>query len=257
MKLHGLSGFVVTKNCLQLDYCIRECIASMLPLCNEVVVGDMGSTDGTWELLSKWVLTEPKIAPVKIKDWTQERGNMLWYVNALNETKEAIQTDMAIQLDADEVLGDDPRTIAIIKKCVAKKDAIAIDRLNFAKNPQSLIPEGSCCGKFCVRVGPSDLWWPSDEPHNRGEVPLLDMAHIEPEAKIFHLGFLRRREAFFAKAKVVLGAFFNEYDKRLAQAEEEQREPLSKFPWWNEMVPYDGYHPESVKRWLRERGYTL
>lgn len=252
---HGLSGFTVTKNCLQLDYCIMECVDSMLPLCDEVVIGDMGSTDGTLELLSAWAVSEPKIRVIHIQDWTQQKGNIRWFVEALNEVRTKLRYEMALQLDADEVLGDDPATVSAVTSCVELRDAIALDRLNFVRDATSLIPEGECCGKYVVRCGPSHLWWPSDEPHVPGEVKLLDMAHIEPMAKIFHLGFLRRREAFFAKAKVVLGAFFNEYDQRLAGAEAEGTHPFSAFPWWNRLVHYNGKYPSSVTAWLKKRGY--
>lgn len=250
-----LSGFTVAKNCLSLDYCIEECIQSMLPICDEVVVGEMGSTDGTFQMLEHWAECEPKLRIVRIHDWTQEKGKMNWFVSALNETRSHLRCDMALQLDADEVLGTDSKTLKAIRRCVETKDAIAIDRLNFVKDHKHLIPEGHCCGKYVVRCGPSNLWWPSDEPHQRGEVPLLDMAHIEPDTKIFHLGFLRKREAFYAKARVVLGAFFNEFDQRLAKAEAENYHPFQEFEWWKNLTPYSGYYPELVKDWLRDRGY--
>lgn len=257
MKLPGLSGFTVSKNHSSLDYCLRECVDSMLPICDEVVIGEMGSDDGSATDIAKWAAEEPKIRVVPITDWTTAKGSPFWFVNALNETRRHVRRQMALQLDADEVLGDDHATLSVIQKCVEMRGAIAIDRLNFARSPRLLIPEGECVGKYVVRVGPSHLPWVSDEPHQRGEVQLLDMARLEPTAKIFHLGFLRRRQAFFDKARVVLGAFFNEFDKRLADAESAGDEPLSRFPWWNRLEPYDGYHPSRVTAWLRERGYEI
>lgn len=251
-----LSGFTIAKNCLSLDYCIEECIQSMLPICDEVVVGIMGSEDGTLDLIHNWSTCEPKLRYVPVRDWTLQKGNMNWFVEALNETRQCLRYPMALQLDADEVLGTDSKTLQAIRRCVETKDAIAMDRLNFVKDHKHLIPEGYCCGKYVVRCGPSNLWWPSDEPHQRGEVPLLDMAHIETDAKIFHLGFLRKREAFYAKARVVLGAFFNEFDQRLAKAESENYHPFQEFEWWNNLTPYSGYYPELIKEWLRARGYN-
>lgn len=253
--MNQLSGFTVSKNCLDLDYCIGLTIQSLLPICDEVVVGEMGSTDGTRQYLEAWMDVEPKLRVVPIWDWTLEKGNHQWFVNALNETRKELRFPMALQLDSDEYLSDDRKTQDIVHNAVRAGDAIALDRLNFARNAHSLIPEGECVGKYVVRVGPSHLTWCSDEPHLPGEVPLLDMAHIEPEAKIFHLGFLRKPQAFFAKSKVVLGAFFNEYDKRIADAEEKGRLPLERFPWWNRLVPYNGYYPEAVKKWMIERGH--
>ncbi len=253
----GLSGFVCVKNAISLDYCIEECILSMLPLCDEVVVGDMGSDDGTRDMLADWAMKQPKLNLVKIRDWTQERGNMSWWTSALNETRQHIGYSMALGLDADEILSDDDVTIRTVMSAVREKRAIALDRLNFARDAHSLIPEGECCGKHVVRVGPSDLWWPSDEPHKRGEVPLLDMATITPEAKIFHMGFLRKREAFYKKARVVLGAFFNDYDQRLKRSELSADHPFAEFPWFNRLTPYQGYYPQLARNWLQARGYSI
>jgi hypothetical protein len=257
MKPRGLSGFTVAKNCLSLDYCIIECIESLLPVCDEVVVGEMGSDDGTREMLDAWAVNEPKLRVVPIKDWTLQRGDQGWFTSALNETRAQLRYSMMLELDSDEILGDDPSTLDLIRQAVAKTDAFAFDRLNFARDPFSLIPEGECCGKHVVRIGPSHLWMPSDEPHPRGELHLLDMAHIQPAAKIFHLGFLRHPKAFFAKARVVLGAFFDNYDPRLVKAEEDSQNPMSGMGWYSRLTPYEGYHPEAVKKWCIKHGYEF
>ncbi len=254
--MNKCSGFTVSKNCLSLDYPIGLTILSMRSVCDEVVIGDMGSIDGTFEQLKQLSSADPCVRVVKIHDWTLEKGNPEWFVRALNECRMALKYPMALELDADEVLSDDPKTLAIVRKAIEDGDCIAVDRLNFARDARSLIPEGEAVGKYVVRVGPSNLWWPSDEFHNRGEVELLDRAHIEPDAKIFHLGFLRNTEAYFAKARVVLGAFFNEFDVRLAEAEAKGAPPMSGMPWWDRLVPYDGPYPAVVKQWMFERGYN-
>lgn len=257
MKPKGLSGFTVCKNALSLDYCIKECIESMLPVCNEVVVGEMGSTDGTRELLDRMAAEDFRIRIVPIKDWTLERGMASWFVCALNEARAHLNYSHMLELDADEVLSDDGATREHIASAVLNTNAFCFDRLNFVRDASSLIPENECCGKYVCRIGPSHLWMPSDEPHARGDIHLLDMAYIQPAAKIYHLGFLRRRKAFFAKARVVLGAFFNEFDTRLAEAEAGGYHAFEKFPWWNRLASYRGYYPKSVRDWMTARGYEV
>lgn len=252
----GLSGLVLTRNCVVNDYCYIQAIESLLPVCNEVVVCDSDSTDGTLEFLQTWCVTEPKIRIVNYP-WPNPKGEMDWFVKWINAGRAFVKHPMMLQLDADEVLSDDAGTYASIKKTVEDKSAICFDRINFVKDAHSVIPEGECCGRWVVRLGPSHLHWVSDEPHDRGEVPLLDMAHIEPKAFIFHLGFLRERQAFYSKARVVLGAFFNEFDQRLQRSEQTGKHPFSEFPWWNRLNSYQGYYPQPVRNWLQERGYSV
>lgn len=252
----NLSGLVPTRNCIEQDYCFVEAITSLLPVCDEVVVHDKGSTDGTLEALKEWASRDSRIRVIE-STWDNPRGRKGWYVDWLNEARQHARAPMLLQLDGDEVLGDDHATHSAIRYAVEKRDCIALNRLNFVKDPRSLIPEGECCGRYVVRVGPSNLHWVSDEPHKRGEVELLDRAHIEPQALIFHLGFMRRPEAFYKKAKVVLGAFFDNYDPRLAKSEETGTHPFAEFPWFNRLDEWKGYHPPMVKAWLRARGYQV
>jgi len=256
-KPKGVSGFTVSRNVISLDYPLPLCIESMLPVCDEVIVGDMSSDDGTLDLLHILAAKEPKLRIVEIHDWTKQRANPKWFVEALQEAREYCKFATGLQLDADEVLSDDPETRRCIEHTRDHMNAIAMDRINFVRDAKSVIPEGECCGRFVVRCGPSHLYWPSDEPHPRGEIHLLDMSYVEPRAKIFHLGFLRNRDAFFAKAKVVLGAFFGEFDERLARAERDGAHPFAELPWWNRLTPYTGNYPDSVRQWMTERGYVV
>lgn len=50
-----LSGYTTTKDCISQDYPFIESITSMMEFCDEVVVVDGGSTDGTWEALENFV----------------------------------------------------------------------------------------------------------------------------------------------------------------------------------------------------------
>ena len=49
--VHTLSGYTTTLDCVKQGYPFSECIESMLGFCEQVVVVDGGSTDGTWEKL--------------------------------------------------------------------------------------------------------------------------------------------------------------------------------------------------------------
>jgi len=75
---------------------------------------------------------------------------------------------------------------------------------------------------------------------------------------IYHYGFLRRREAFFKKEKLLQGYFFDTYDARLERAEKESgnwMESAGVTGWENQLLDFTGPHPVAARAWLNERGY--
>lgn len=56
-----ISGYTTTYNCSQNGYPWRESIASLLNFCDEVVVMDGGSKDGTYEELLQWSETQERL----------------------------------------------------------------------------------------------------------------------------------------------------------------------------------------------------
>lgn len=69
-----ISGYTTTFNCISSDYPFIESITSMLGFCDQVVVVDAGSNDGTWEALETLASTEKKLLIHKqIRDKTKVR----------------------------------------------------------------------------------------------------------------------------------------------------------------------------------------
>ncbi len=76
MDVHPrISGYTTTYNCVDQKYPFVQSITSMLPFCEEVVVMDGGSTDGTWESLQELAEKNEKIKIYQhIVDWTAKRS---------------------------------------------------------------------------------------------------------------------------------------------------------------------------------------
>lgn len=100
----SLSGYTTTLDCIKHQYPYEESIRSMVGFCDEVVIVDGGSTDGTWERLQEIAKEEPKVKIIRnSRDWSHKR------FAAFDGDQKAVARshctgDFCWQMDADEVL---------------------------------------------------------------------------------------------------------------------------------------------------------
>ena len=249
----SLGGLVCIRNGFELDYCWREAVKSLLPICNEVVICDCDSTDGTKKWIDDWSMSEPKINPVNYK-WTDPRGDTNWYPEWINYARQHLKTDWFIHLDADEVIHEDDHHL--IEQAARNQSVHYCKRLNFWRDTSHLVPEGVCLGIKVLRIAGTNMPIPSDYPYEpAGKTEALA---TKSEIRIFHYGFLRHREAFFRKARAVQRIWADDFDPRLESAEKgfgNWMEFEGVVPWKDQLTEYKGGHPEIIKPWLRERGF--
>ncbi len=251
-----IGGNVCVRNGNSLDYCWREAIQSLLPVCDEVVVCDGESTDGTQEDIREWAGREPKIK-VCVYPWPNPKGDVRFWSTWLNTARQHLKTDIHLQLDADEVLHEN--SYEAIRNWARTEGRFSLwcDRWNFYADHQHLIPPGVCLAHRVVRFAPQDVWMPSDGPDPRG-AEAIGMA-VDGGITIGHYGFLRRREAYFAKSKELQGMFFDSYDQRLADAEKTTgnwMRQINGVEWTGNLIEFKGEHPKIIRPWLKERGWV-
>ncbi len=259
-----ISGFICTRNAIELDYCVELAIQSLLPVCAEVVVSDGESTDRTRDILGDLAAREPKIRIVTYP-WPNPKSDIKWWVTWLNTTRNRLQYPMMLELDADEVL--DPLSYPAVRAAAERGECRWFQRLNFWRDAQHLAPSGHYCGDQVVRLAPSHLYMCSDEPCIP-EAEIRLRAGWPPNAtrdfRIFHYGALRHDKAFIEKIRVVGDLFFGTYDERIAKAAREGT------PWIDavkfeelhdgkiierELQPFNEPHPALAWQWLLDRGY--
>lgn len=99
-----LSGYTTTKDCISQGYPWEETIGSMLGFCDEVVVVDGGSKDGTWERLQALASENSKLVIRQIeRDWSSKRFAV--FDGAQKAAARSLCTkDFCWQMDADEVI---------------------------------------------------------------------------------------------------------------------------------------------------------
>lgn len=100
----SISGYTTTKDCIKQQYPFEQCIESMLGFCDEVVIVDGGSTDGTWEKLLSLAEKEKRLKLHQQKrDWSHKRfavfdGQQKALARAL------CTSEFCWQMDSDEIV---------------------------------------------------------------------------------------------------------------------------------------------------------
>lgn len=249
-----LAGIVCIRNGFRLDYPWTQCVKSLLPICDEVVVCDCDSDDGTRGYLDVWSRTENKITVVNFP-WTDPKGDPDWYPTWINYARQHASCEWIIHMDADEVIHEDDHEL--IRRATEEKSVRLFNRLNFWRDPWHLIPNGKCCGTLVLRLAGQKMPIPSDYPY-KDSAPTEAIAR-DSKIRCFHYGFLRHREQFFLKAREVQRIWANSYDPRLEAADKaggRWMEHEGVTGWENQLEEYRGTHPAIIKDWLSERGYS-
>lgn len=100
-----ISGYLITKNSFQAGHPIELAICSLLPFCNEVVVVDGGSNDGTFDILKSLEAADSRIKIYKsdILSGPNSRDEMLMAAMK-EEARLKCQFDFCFELESDEIV---------------------------------------------------------------------------------------------------------------------------------------------------------
>jgi len=103
----SLSGYTTTFNCIKNGYPWKATVNSLLGFCDEVVIVDGGSEDGTWKEILEWSKNEPRLVVHQEKrDWESKRFAV--FDGAQKAVARSLCTkDFCWQMDADEVVHED------------------------------------------------------------------------------------------------------------------------------------------------------
>jgi glycosyltransferase involved in cell wall biosynthesis len=99
-----ISAFTVVKDGLKQGYPFAESIASMLPVCDELLVSDGFSTDGTYEVLRK-IETLNKKVKVYQQEWTKKSPTVI--ADLSNELRKKCRFENLLYIQAPEIIHED------------------------------------------------------------------------------------------------------------------------------------------------------
>lgn len=252
-----LSGYIPVRNGISLDYAWREAALSLLNVCDELLLCDSDSTDGTTEALHQFAESAPR---VRVINWPWENpvGDPGFFLRWLNYCRSQCSHPLQISVDADECLDSSDSCLDAIREAAASPNPRRLfHRINLWRDGNSIreIPEGHCVGRWVARMGETSAYMVSDYP----ECPpgcVRDGAVKDERLLIWHLGFLRRPEAFYAKARVCLTAWAGSTDSRLDKTESEGKGQWdTEISWRHLLEPVQHPYPAMVRQWLAERGH--
>lgn len=242
-----ISGITFIHNGVERDYCFEAAIRSMLPVCDEVVVVEAESTDGTRERIE--AIQDPKIriisapwkpAPLKQEsntDWTKDLGEL---------ARESSSHPYIVYVQGDEVLHE--KDYNSIYDCASTNRPFFVERYNFWVNLQRLVPHGRVCGHRITRLAPrsAKVTWGSETLEHEGS--------SYSGVGLYHYGFVRDTKSFLIKADVMLKNFLGETDPRLPIIGEKGWSAFAKDWPDTEEIPFKGTHPAVAHQWLKEKG---
>ena len=97
---YNLSGCVFIRDTIKGAFCLFESMHQLLPLCDEFIVMDLGSTDGTLELLNEIAIDNNKL---KIVEGSLHKNDASIFAILANEVIAMCQYDHVLYYQSDEI----------------------------------------------------------------------------------------------------------------------------------------------------------
>lgn len=150
-----ISGFMIVKDVLKQGYPFVEAIASALPICDEFLVSDGYSTDGTYEVLQKIAAANPKVKVHQLQWPTRKDVTVLSEVT--NEVRSKCRYKYILSIQANEIIHEQSAPlIKALPEMFPSVDTFSFPfiqflneykfaegfRLRFAKNNPGIVAKG-------------------------------------------------------------------------------------------------------------------
>lgn len=124
-----ISGYTTVHNPIEMGYPWRDCVSSMLDFCDEVVVLDGGSTDGSWEEILAWAEKDTRLkAKQNVIDFSKKR--FAYDSDGMQKARARAHCtkEFCWQMDADEVLpsGDGLKVKEICKRLSSEIELVSL-----------------------------------------------------------------------------------------------------------------------------------
>lgn len=241
-----ITGTTIAYKVTEHDYCLAECIASLLPVCDEIIVVDCSPDDETSYAIRKANLWDKKIRII-LADW-KPSSQGAWLADIVNYARSKANPDSYhIHLQADEVIHES--SYPEIRERAKNMECVAVHRYNFWKDHRHLCPHGTVCGHRIPRCAPMSVpCW--------GDGETLQCPNpIRSSIEFFHYGFIREIKAFSLKARMMEMAYVNQINPVWDRVDVEGAGPIRNYYPDGDLILFNGQHPAVALAWLKDHGY--
>jgi hypothetical protein len=258
--IEGLGGSMFVHNAVSYDYCIVPALMSLLEFCEEVIILDAQSDDGTKELLRGISEKESRLKYYDNAVWECAKDYNRLAILA-NQARNLLTTEWHFMLQADEVLHE--RSYKFIQKAIMRSpgndpwtEAFRVRRINVYGNFNLRLKYDSNrkpCGDNIVRLARKKV--PAT-----GDAESLHHDHGNPSyinyITIFHYGYMRKPDELLKKGIDMTTWFGHGTSQKLV----EMRDGAGWNPYGiiprEELEFIEFSHPKYMAQWIEERqGY--
>lgn len=245
-----LGGTLFVRNGIKYDYCFKEAILCLQLLCDQVIVLDAGSDDGTvgeLKTLSNEKTTFIFCDPSEWEAQGKERFKLSYFTN---KAASFLETDWHINLQADEIIHES--SFNTIRQAIQKGGegywSTRINCWGSTRHALNVPDNRKPVGTEVLRLAKTG--YPSVDDAQSLSCP--GSFEYLNDIRIYHYGFVRNKYVHCDKIRHMITQIFNwEMDKKV---EEMQGifDPWKHFTK-DDVVPIIEATPIFVKQWCDER----
>lgn len=244
-----LGGAIFIREGVKFDYCFQEAIKCLQELCDEVCILAIGGEDETVDICMGYEDQHTSIVYLDSREWEEHKGReRLSYFQ--NLCKSFLTTDYYFLLQGDEILHEDSFD-AVRKAIETGAEAFYCERINIWRDCNSYInvePERQPCNTQIIRLAKLKYGSVGD-----GEsIEAFADPHFIDDIRIYHMGFVRKREIMKAKVINMQETVFQLgfHDPKLDQSE------MFDWSFWFNEKELSQIHeplPKFIKYWASKR----
>lgn len=246
-----LAGSLFAYNAISQDYNLSESVQCLKQFCDEVIIVDAGSTDGTSELIKTFQDRKTKVVLCDNEEWEQQKGSQkLAYFQ--NKAIPYITSEWNFLLQSDEILHE--RSYQWVRMAMQEnEEGFLCKRINLWGTPyfQLNVPHNrKPCSDVVLRLAKTGY-----ESYGDGESINAQCTdkYVE-QIVIYHFGFVRKREIHVEKIRHMQEQVF----QTTADTKLNGMKIFDPYKWFDkekDLIPIQEPLPAIMKHWAEERNY--